>query len=441
MAANTATVQDIAAPDGCANPIEPSSDSPRASDESVLRNPAFLRILSVQLAARLGEGIALVAMPLLVYGLTSSAELLSLIFVLQLLPRVIFAPIAGMLADRLDRRRVIVVADLARAVLAVSLVFADQPWQVAVVATLIALGSTIAYPAEMAALPMVVAPGQLVQALSVSQVAASTIRVVGPTLAAGIVAATAPSPAFGVQAVCFLVSAAVASGLRLPPVARALATSTGTAAAIRQEIADGLRLVWQNPIVRGTAVVEALWQLVTATLVVALLIFVEQTLRLGERSGAIFSLLTATVAGGMAVGSIVARAVERRIGRPRLMAIGYLAPLLLISAALHPPLPLLFAILFVFGFTDAWAVIAMQTYLAEAVPDAMRGRAYAGWLGVVTFAGAIGFAIVGWMTPRLGPAATMAVIGLIVGIGGPLLLVVSGALAAIRAGKAAAVSV
>jgi MFS transporter, NRE family, putaive nickel resistance protein len=400
----------------------------------VLRNPAFVRLLAVQLASRLGEGIALVAMPLLVYGLTGSAELLSLVFVLQLLPRVVFAPVAGMLADRLDRRRVMIAADVARALLAASLVFADQAWQVAVVATLIALGSTIAYPAEMAALPMVVPPSQLVHALSVTQVAGSAIRVVGPTLAAGIVATTGPSPAFGVQAACFLTSAAIAYGLRLPRVERTPASATGTAAAVRQEIADGLRLVWQNPIVRGTAVVEALWQLVTAVLVVALLVYVEQSLRLGERSGTVFSLLTATVAGGMAVGSLVARAVERRIGRPRLMAIGYLAPLLLISAALTPPLPVLFVVLFIFGFTDAWAVIAMQTYLAESVPDAMRGRAYAGWLGVVTLAGAIGFAIVGWATPRLGPSATLALVGLIVGIGGPVLLVVSGALRAIRGG-------
>ena len=404
----------------------------------VLRNPAFVRVLAVQLAGRLGEGIALVAMPLLVYDLTGSAELLSLIFVLQLLPRVIFAPISGMLADRLDRRRVLLVSNTIRALLAISLVFADQAWQVAIVATLIALGSTIAYPAEMAALPMVVPPSQLVHAMSVTQVAGSAIRVVGPTLAAGIVAATGPSPAFGVQAICFFVAAGIAYGLTLPTVVRAPASRSGSAAAVRQEIGDGLRIVWENPIVRGTAVVEALWQLVTAALVVALLLFVEQTLRLGERTDTIFSLLTATVAGGMAAGSIVARAVERRIGRPRLMAVGYLAPLLLILAALTPPLPVLFGILFVFGFADAWAVIAMQTYLAEAVPDAMRGRAYAGWLGVVTLAGAIGFGIVGWATPRFGPATTLALVGLIVGTGGPLLLVVSGALRAIREGVSTA---
>ena len=365
---------------------EPEPD-PRGGLRSVLRQPAFARLWSAQLVAQLGEAIALVAMPLLVYALTGSAELLSLIFVLQLVPRVVLAPIAGMLADRLDRRRVILSADVARAGLVALIPFMDQAWQVALLATLVAIGNTIARPAELAAVPAVVPPGQLVPALSATQVAGSVVRVIGPTLAAGVIALTGPGAAFAVQALCFLASAGIMLGVTLPPVVRDK-TAQSVTAAVRQEITDGLRVVWQNPIVRGTAVVESLWQVVFAALIVTLLIYVEQTLRLGDRAATVFSLLMATFAAGTAVGALVARPVERRIGRTRLMAIGYLAPLTLIPAALVPPLPVLFACWFVLGFTDAWAVIAMQSYLAEAVPDALRGRTYATWTGVVTLAGA-----------------------------------------------------
>jgi predicted MFS family arabinose efflux permease len=58
-----------------------------------------------------------------------------------------------------------------------------------------------------------------------------------------------------------------------------------------------------------------LWQLVTAALVVGILVFVEQTLRLGDDADTVFSLLTATFATGTALGALVARSVERRIGR------------------------------------------------------------------------------------------------------------------------------
>jgi DHA3 family macrolide efflux protein-like MFS transporter len=408
------------------------ADAPgRGGFHDVLAIPAFRRLWLAQLGSQLGEAIALVAMPLLVYGLTGSAELLSLIFILQLLPRVVLAPIAGMLADSLDRRRIVLGADLTRAGLVALLPFTNSAWQIALLAMLVAVGNALARPAELAAVPMVVPPGQLVPALSVSQVAASFVRIVGPALAAGVIAALGPRPAFGLQSLCFLVSAGCIAGVVLPPVQRQK-RMTSLAEAVRREIADGLRVVRDHPIVRGITAVEMLWQLVTAALVVGILLFVEETLRLGDDAATVFSLLTATFAAGTALGALVARTVEKRIGRMWLMAIGYLAPLMLVPAGFTPPLPILFACLFVLGFTDAWAVIAMQTYLAEAVPDGMRGRVYATWLGAITLAGAIGFGLVGWLTPRFGPPMTLALVGAVVGIGGPLLLLATGAIAAMR---------
>jgi MFS family permease len=222
--------------------------------------------------------------------------------------------------------------------------------------------------------------------------------------------------------------------LALPPVARETTTER-LATAIRREIAEGGRVVRDNPVVRGITAVEILWQLVFAALVVGVLVYVEETLRLGEEVASVFSLLTASFAAGTALGALAARGVERRIGRPRLMAIGYLAPLMLIPTGFTPPVPVLFVCLFVLGFTDAWAVIAMQAYLAEAVPDALRGRVYAAWLGAITLASAVAFGIIGWLTPRLGPPTTLAAVGALVGIGGPLLLWVTGCIAALRPGN------
>jgi MFS family permease len=421
-----------AAPSGMSE--EASTDTAgRGGFRDVLAIPAFRRLWLTQLGSQLGEAIALVAMPLLVYDLTGSAELLSLIFVIQLLPRVVLAPIAGMLADRLDRRRIILGADLARAGLAALLPFTDRTWQIAFVAMLVAIGSAMARPAELAAVPMVVPAGQLVPALSISQVAASVVRIVGPALAAAVISVTGPRPAFGLQSLCFLLSAVFIFGVVLPKGDRP-ETATRFMETVRREIVDGLRVVRDNPIVRGITAVEMLWQLVTAGLVVGILVFVEETLRLGDQAGPVFSLLTATFAAGTTVGALAARWVESRIGRPWLMAIGYLAPLMFVPAGLTPPLPVLFVCLFILGFADAWAVIAMQTYLAEAVPDALRGRVYATWIGAVTFAGAAGFGIVGWLTPRLGPPATLALVGAVVGVGGPLLLLATGAIAAVRRG-------
>ncbi len=370
------------------------------------------------------------ALPLLAFAMTGSAELLSFIFVLQLIPRIILAPITGVIADRLDRKRLMIICDLARMVLVAIMPFTEEAWQVGVLAVLIAIGNAFARPAELAAVPMVAPPHLLVPALSATQVAGSMVRVIGPALAGAIITLAGPGPAFGAQAICFGVSAVILFGLTLPHAVPAADASLGALAAVQEEMRDGLRIVWRNPIVRGTAAVEALWQLVFSSLFVAALVYVEESLHLGDDAASAFSVLTACFAGGAAIGALAARPVERRIGRPALMAIGYLAPLTLIPAAFTPPLPVLFACWLALGFTDAWAVIAMQSYLAESVEDSLRGRMYATWTACVTVGGAIALIVVGQLTENIGPPLTLAIVGATVGIGGPLLLWLTGALPA-----------
>jgi NRE family putative nickel resistance protein-like MFS transporter len=397
---------------------------------AVLAVPAFRLLWLAHLGAGFGEALASIALPLLAYAVTGSPALASIIFVAQIAPRIVLAPLAGLLADRLDRRRLMLGADLGRAVLVCFLPFADRAWQIALLATLVAVGSALARPAELAAVPMVVTPGQLVQALSATQVAGSFIRIVGPGVGAVLIGAAGIGAAFVAQAACFLVSFALLLRLRLPVVARP--PRGDPAAAIRREISDGLRQVWINPIVRGITAVEMLWQTVVACFVVVLVALTEETLALGERAGTVYALLMAAFSLGTTVGALLAGRVERRIGRPWLMAIGYLAPLMLLPAGLWPELPVLFACWTVLGFTDAWAVIAMQAYLAEAVPDELRGRVYAFWMAVVSAGAALAFPLAGLATVRLGAPATLAAAGLLVGVGGPLLLLATGAIAAMR---------
>ncbi len=421
-------------PDAASTPLRTEARPP-VGYRAVLANRTFRRLWLVQLVAGLGEALASVAMPLLAYQVSGSGSLLGLIFVVQQAPRVVLAPVAGVLADRVDRRRLMLAADLGRAAVVLPLPLVTEVWQIAALAALVAVGSAVARPAELAAVPMVVAPDHLVGALSVTQVTNSVVRVVGPAAGAGIVGAAGPGPAFWLQALCFVGSAVLLWRFVLPSVVRLAKDESASGAFWRQagrEAVEGLRAVVANPVVRGTAAVEALWQLVGGVLLVGTVVFVEETLRLGERADATYALLTATFSGGAAVGALAAGRVERRIGRTRLMAIGYLAPLMLVPAGLTPPLGVIFGCWFVLGFTDAWAVIAMQAYLAEAVPDALRGRVYATWGAVVTLAGAGGFALVGWATEALGPPLTLALSGAVVGFGGPLLLLLSGALSAMR---------
>jgi MFS family permease len=134
------------------------------------------------------------------------------------------------------------------------------------------------------------------------------------------------------------------------------------------------------------------------------------------------------------MGALVAHHIERRIGRSIMLALGYLGPFFLAVALFTPPMPLMYVAWLVFGFLDALAVIAFQAYLAEAIPEGLRGRVYAAWGAVVALASALAFYGMGWVTPWLGAPTTFALAGITVGIGAPALLWATGAIQSVRHG-------
>jgi MFS transporter, NRE family, putaive nickel resistance protein len=414
----------------------PSLDDRRPGIRQLLAAPNLRRRWLAQAWAGAGQTLAQIALPLLVYDLTESAFLLGLVAFIQMSPQVVLAPIAGLLADRLDRRRLMISADSFRLALVVVLPFATEVWQVALLAMLISTGGAIAKPAELAAVPAVAGPTRLVAALSLIQVTSGVIRVVVPAIGAGLVSQIGPRPTFWIQGACYVAALLCFRHLVIPPTAttgrRVRDEPGGVLAAARREMWVGLAAIVRHPIVRGVTAVEGLWQLAGAALVVTAVVYTEETLDLGNLAETAFALMTASMSLGAVSGALVAHRLEGRIGRPKLMAIGYLGPFFLMVALAAPPMPVIYAAWFLFGLADAWAVIAFQAYLAEAIPDELRGRVYAAWGAVVVLTNALFFVLIGWLTPILGAPLTFGLIGAIVGAGGPLLLWLTGALAAMR---------
>jgi MFS family permease len=411
------------------------TDERTTSYRSVMRNEPFRWLWLAVLFSRAGEAIAQVALPLLVYDLTGSSRLLGVMFVIQLAPRVLLAPIAGLLADRLDRRKLMIRAALLRSASVALIPLATEVWQIAVLAVLVAIGVAVSMPAELSALPLTVPKGQLVLALSLTQVTNSIMRIIGPAAGAALVGTAGAGAAFWTESVCFVCAVACLLPLKLP----ASETSSDRGPLLANawcEIREGLQVVWRTPIVRGITAAECLWALTNASIQIATLVYVEETMELGNRAEFYYGLLTASISAGALIGALAASRIERRIGRPALMAIGYLGPLFLIPALAEPPLGILFLCWFLLGFADALAVIAMQAYLAESVADELRGRVYATWGGLVTLAALVTFGLVGWLTDQIGAPWTIGLSGIVVGVGAPIMLAVTGALAAVRHPKA-----
>ena len=394
--------------------------------------PAFLRLWQHEVLSSGSEAVGRVAMPLLVYAITGSAALLGLIFVIQAIPRLVLAPVAGVLADRVDRRKVMIWTGFARAGVVALIPFADGAWQIAGLAAVVAVGNALAQPCQLAAVPAVLPADSLVAGLSLIQITNNLARVAGPALGAILVGFTGPGPAFGLQAVMYALCGATALQLALPPRPATIAGSPGVRgllADVWRDAIDGVRIVARTPVVRGITLAEFWWSAVSACFVVACVVYTQESLDLGDGAERVYGYLMATFSGGTILGALVAGRLEMRIGRPALLAVGYLGPLFLIPALLLPPLPVLYVC---FGVLDALAVLALQSYLAEAVDDAVRGRVYATWIAGITLGSIISYPVMGWLTETVGAPNAIAITGVVVGVGGPLLLWASGALAVVR---------
>lgn len=180
------------------------------------RNPAFTRLYAAQLTSFAGDWFATVALLGLALELTGSAAIASLVLVLQTGGFAAASPLAGFLADRLDRRRLLIGADLARVPVALAFLLAREPetlWIAFVAVLLLAVGAAVFEPTSSASLPNLVDPDDLPTANVLIGSAWGTMLAVGAALG-GLVAATlGRDAAFVINALSFAVSAWLIVGI------------------------------------------------------------------------------------------------------------------------------------------------------------------------------------------------------------------------------------
>ncbi|MEZ4496605.1 MAG: MFS transporter [Thermomicrobiales bacterium] len=243
---------------------------------ALLSDPNLRRLWFTQLFSSSGESLAQIAMPLLVYELTGSARMVGLMALVLILPRVVLAPITGLLADRLDRRRLMIGSDVLRLVLAGLVPLTTNLWQLAILAVAISVGNAVGRPAELAAVPSVAGPHRLVAALSLVQVSNGIIRIAIPAAGAGVIAAVGPGPVFWIQAGCFAGSLLALRRLHIPHEGSVSGEQPGLLQSARREMWLGLRMIRTIPIVRGVTMSEAIFQIATSAMTVAGLIYTQK---------------------------------------------------------------------------------------------------------------------------------------------------------------------
>lgn len=322
--------------------------------------------------SNLGDGVMLAAGPLLVASQTRDPFLVAMATLLQRLPWLLFGLQAGVIADRLDRRLIIVTVNLLRAavlgVLAVA-VATDAVNVGVVLAAMFVLGTAETFVDTTAStlLPMMVDRDDLGMGNARMVFGRITLnRLAGPPIGALLFAAGMSLP-FVTQAVCMALGAMLISRIATARPQRPEAT-----ASMRSDIAEGMRWLWRHPAIRTLTLTVVAFNITWGASSSVLVLYAIERLDLGAFG---FGLLTTAAAAGGVLGAVVYTRVERRVGAAALMRGGLIIETLVqMTLAITTVPAVALSVLFAQGMHEAAWGTTITTIRQRAVPTEFQGR-------------------------------------------------------------------
>lgn len=378
------------------------------------RNRNFTLLWIGELLSELGGEIAFISFPLLVLFTARSPVETGLIVSTTAIARMVATLPAGLLADRGDRRRLMLFCQLARVLamgcLALTLYFGSFSLALMlVVAAVEGLFSSAFEPVEHAALTQIVPPEQLSQALARNAARPYAATLVGPAIAGVLFAAMRMLP-FAVTTGLLVISLGCLLALRIPSAAP---TQPAPEERLSRQAGEGLRWVLGNRLIRTTL----LWLMVSQLVFSALIVVILAASGEGNLPPTKIGLMMTCVGAGGLLGAACAARIHAKL-RPSAIVLGFawIAPALTLAMALVPvglPIGLVLGCL---AFFVPVVMTTVMTYQLERTPDRLRGR-LSGAVGLCTGgASALGPAIAGFAmaggatTSLLAGAAVLAVV-------------------------------
>lgn len=347
-----------------------------------MNNSDFRSLWLGQFASTLGTWLLVVGVPLHIFDLTGSTALTGAAFVAETLPALLFGPAAGVIVDRLDRRKVMVAADLLRALAILSMLLARHPddlWILYVAIVAENGAAQLFRPARQALIPALVSdPGQLPAANSMFGMIDGLVRLIGSVMGGALYAVFGFSTLVVADSASYLLSAlgCYLIRYRAPRLRPAPVTLTAGVAELRA----GLRHVWRHRLLRGLIVVTALFYLASGALTALLVPFARTQLHADTQR---YGYLLAALGVGYLFGSPLARTlIDRWSTRGAvLVSVPWLAVCfgLAFGSRYYPLAIAAFALA---GAPAVVLIVAVQTAYQRHTPNHLLGRVTAAFLTV-----------------------------------------------------------
>jgi MFS transporter, NRE family, putaive nickel resistance protein len=360
-----------------------------------LKNPIFARLYLAQTINLIGDALTWLGLALLAFELAGeqSGTVLAGALTLRVTAFVVMSPVAGAIADRIDRKHIMVVTHLARMLIVSLLPFVTQVWQI--YAIVLALNVFYAFftPTYTATIPLVTGKDEYPQAIALSSATFQLLGVLGPGLAGSIAAFIGARQVFFLDALTFAIAAVfiftLPGQLRVDQ-SQSMRTISGTL----RDIQEGTTRLFADIPIRYALAMQLVASVTGAQILVNTVGYVQGTLKLGKVE---YGWAMAAFGIGATLASVVFGNFNQRFGRTTFIVMGAL----LITVALLPanyvslaPLLLLWLIA---GAGQSLVNLPTQTLIADRIPTDLQGRVYGAHFAWSHLWWAFAYPLAGWL--------------------------------------------
>jgi len=381
-------------------------------------NRNFRQLWLGQVVSQMGDWFDTIALYTIILNLTGSGRHIGLLMVARFVPSFVFGSLSGVVADRFNRRTIMILSDLLRAVVVLGFLLvrrADQVWIIYFLTVLQLAFSTFFEPAKTAAIPSIVADRELVSANAISSVTWSAMLTLGAAIGGVVTGLFGTDVAFILDAFSFLLSAALIASVRIPkrPPREKRKLTLSRALGITETI-EGARYVKKRPRVLALLLVKPAWGMGGGILTL-LAVFGEKVFPVGHSPATGIGVLFAARGIGTAVGPIVARRISGEGNKRMQHSIGiafliggvfYIA----FGAATSFVVALVVLGIAHTGGSILW--VFSTVLLQRGVEDNFRGRVFAAELALLTLTMAVSNYATGVLLDPIGLSPRLVSIGI-----------------------------
>jgi MFS transporter, NRE family, putaive nickel resistance protein len=372
-----------------------------------LRNPTFARLYTAQAISLLGDALTWLGLALLAVDLAGgrAPAILANALTLRIIAFVICTPIVGIIADRFDRKLILVGTHLVRMVLVGLLPFVHEIWQLYTIVIFINIFHACFTPTYQATIPIVTEPQEYAPAMALASVTYQTLSIIGPGLAGVIAGWLGARTIFWLDSSSFFIAAMVMltidRPLKIDPDEVRIETSYFSRLTI------GTRLLFTDRFLRYALSLQLVSAIIGGQILVNTVSYVRGILNLGDRE---YGWVMMAFGAGMVVAALIVAATQKYLARHWIIFCGAILMIIVMILAHQPSFISLVLLWFCAGIGKNAIDLPTQIAIGERIPKTQQGQVYAAhfawshlWWGIAyPLAGWLGIEHQEWMFPIAG---------------------------------------